>query len=203
MLNWLQIEARNHELTKAKQLNEAETFLLRCYEELKLTDQTEDLEYVIGALAHFYSMPETEDRGRAERFFLEREGLSGDLHSKLETATFYFYVLRDFSKTVEKVKEMGVVHGAHSSPSYYSALSLMGQALLELNRIEEADRILKEMYVMVQSDETHLPYGDEINFLEHASLHPALASKCRLVAVDILPRIRSKEYAKRAQRLLA
>jgi hypothetical protein len=202
MLDWLEIDSRVHELIKGNRLPEAEALLLKSYEELKETKHVEDLDYVIGSLAQFYSMPEAEDRSKAEQFFLEREDLSPEAHAKLQTATFYFYVLRDFSKTIEKVNEIGIRPAPRASPSYYSGLALKGQALIELNRIEEAAQVLDEMQTLIQPSDAPLPYGDEINFLERAISDPALEAKSRTVLVSIIPRMRSQEYREKAKQLL-
>ena len=202
MPNWLEIDTRVHELICSDRLREAETLLLNSYRQLQESKQVEDLNFVISSLAQFYSMPEVEDCSKAEQFFLEREELSPEASAKLQTATFYFYVLRDFAKTIQKVNEIGVLPAPRASPSYCSELVLKGQALLELNRIEEAAQVLDEMQVLIEPTDARPLYGDEINFLERAISHPALEAKSRTLLVGIVPRIRSREYAERSKQLI-
>jgi hypothetical protein len=203
MLDWVEIDSQMRELIRGNRLKEAEALLLKSYEELKKAMRQEDLDQVIGSLAQFYSMPEAEDRGKAERFFLEREQLTSKLYPKLQTATFYFYVLRDFPKTIAKVHEIGTRVGTTASPSYYSALALKGLALLELNEVAEAASVLDEMELMTKRADACLPYGDEISFLERAMSEPTLIPSSRSLLVRIVPRIRSQEYVERGRRLLS
>ncbi len=202
MADWIEIDRIFHEHLETKHLPEAEAFLLQCYSELKESKQKEDLDYVVSCLTQFYSMPEVEDRGKAERFSLEREEISPGTYAKLQTAAFYFYIKRDFSKTIDKINEMRNISGLQNQPSYYSGLGLKGQALLDLNRIEEASQVLDEMHAMIQPSDARLPYGDEINFLVSAISIPALKAKCRSILVLIIPRIRSQEYVEKAKKLL-
>lgn len=203
VLDWAEIDRHVRELIRDNRVKEAEALLLKSYEELKKATRQEDLELVIGSLAQFYSTPEAEDCGKAERFFLEREQLTSKLYPKLQTATFYFYVLRDFPKTIAKVDEIGTRVGTKASPSYYSALALKGLALLGLNEVGGAASVLDEMELMTKSADTRLPYGDEINFLERAMSEPTLIPSSRALLTRIVPRIRSQEYAERGKRLLS
>jgi hypothetical protein len=202
MTDWLEIDRRFHELLRANHLTQAETFLLKCYAEPKGVNHTEDLDYVLSCLTQYYSMPEVEDCRKAERFALEREVISPGSYAKLQTATFYFYVPRDFSKTIDKINEMRSHSESRNSPDYYSGLSLKGQSLLELKRVEEAAQVLDEMLDMVQPSGAQLPYGNEMNFLEKAISIAALEAKCRNIVVGLIPRIRSQEYVEKAKKLL-
>src|SRR5215831_10864777 len=124
MPHWIEIDGKTHELIEAKRYQEAEALLLNAYEEFKSKKQAEDLDYLIGLMANFYSMPEVEDCAKAERFFLERERLTPGGYSKLQTATFYIYVAEEFSKAVDKVNEIAELPDSRSSPTYYSGLGL-------------------------------------------------------------------------------
>jgi hypothetical protein len=94
-----------------------------------------------------------------------KKKLSKDAHSKLQTATFYFYVLRDFRKTIGKIDEIGGLRKQPVDPDYYSGLSLKGQALIETNDLQEVVQVLDGMQAMTEAPQARLPYGDEINFL--------------------------------------
>src|SRR6267154_1249822 len=92
-------------LLKGKK-TKAEEMLLNAYSELKRAGSVSDLEYVISGLAHFYSMPESEDLKKAEAYFHEREMLSPGAYTTLQTAMFYFYLLKDSAKTLRKTNEI-------------------------------------------------------------------------------------------------
>jgi hypothetical protein len=199
---WVEVESKSHELLADHKFSQAESFLLQRLAQFREAKKQEDLEYIVGRLAQFYSMPEMEDRPKAEGFYLELENLSKDAHSKLQTATFYFYVLQDFPKTIAKIDEIGKLRRP-VDPDYYSGLSLKGQTLIETNDLQEVSDVLEEMQAMAETSRARLPYGDEMNFLERAILIPRFGPKCRRILATIIPCMRSTEYLVRARRLLA
>jgi len=178
----------------------AEERMLKAYSELTASDSAKELEYVACRLAHFYSAPGTEDLEKAEAFFLRCEELSPGAYAKSQTATFYFYVLADPQKTIRKVSE--ITPSDADRASYYSALTLKGQALIKLNMLDDADAVLKELLNAIKTNPAGLPYGDEINLLEAASRLPRFAARCRQILELIIPKIRSEEYLGRANALL-
>jgi hypothetical protein len=178
----------------------AEERMLKAYSELRATDSAKELEYVACRLAHFYSAPDTEDLEKAEAFFLRCEELSPGAYAKAQTATFYFYVLADLQKTITKVNE--ITPSDADRASYYSALTLKGQALIKLDMLDDADAVLKELLKSIRTNPAGLPYGDEINLLEAVSRLPRFAAGCREVLELIVPKIRSEEYRVKANALL-
>jgi hypothetical protein len=199
---WIEVDSKVHEMLRGRQFSEAEAFLMQCRSEFREAGENEDLEYVAGCLARFYFMPDTEDRPKAERFYLEAEELSKNAHSKLQTATFYFYVLRNFRKTIGKIDEIGGLRKQPVDPDYYSGLSLKGQALIETNDLQEVVQVLEEMQTMTEAPQARLPYGDEINFLERAISNPLFETRCGKLLITVIPRMRSSEYDERAKILL-
>ncbi|HEY6252425.1 MAG TPA: hypothetical protein VI685_20920 [Candidatus Angelobacter sp.] len=181
---------------------EAERCLLSAYAELKACDNKIDLDFVLGQLAFFYSLPRAKDLAKAEAYFLEREKLSPGTHAKLQTAWFYFYSASNFAKTIEKVDEIGVLKAASSSGDYYSALAVKGHALLILGKVTEADQVLQELLMLIKSYPPKFPFGDEMNFLEAAAHQVLLTSIVREILNLILPNIKSPEHAKRGEALL-
>ena len=147
----------------------AEERLLKAYSELKAADSAEDLEYVISQLAHFYSTPGAENLEKAEAYFLESELALPGSGTKYQTAMFYFYVLGDFPKTITKVNEIEGVQDLGDRASYYSALTLKGQALIRLEKVDAADKVLEEVLSLIKTNPLNLPYGDEINLLQVAN----------------------------------
>jgi hypothetical protein len=138
----------------------------------------------------------------AEKCFVECEALSPEPYTLLQTATFHFYVRRDFPKTIAKVDEIKSRWDVAYDDSYYSALTLKGEALLELGDIDAANHVLEEMLAMIKSLPARLPYGDELNFMSVAISKPILADRSREILRLIVPRIRSLEYVERAKALL-
>jgi hypothetical protein len=177
----------------------AEERMLREYSELKATGDV-GIENVISRLAHFYSMPGTENLDRAETYFLEGERLLPGAGTKYETAMFYFYVVGDAEKTIRKVDEIESLPTDRAS--YYSALTLKGQSLVKLEKFHDAESVLRELLELIRSNPSGLPYGDELNLMEVAILVPMLAPKCCELLGLALPTIRSQEYQERAKLLL-
>lgn len=202
MFDQLGFDEKINDLIRKGRHREAESKLLEAHAELKASNAPSDLEYVAGRLAQFYSMPPAEDPVKAEKYFTECERLSSTAYARLQTATFYFYVLRDFPKTIRKVEEIKALKDVSGSASYYSALTLKGQALINLGMIDDAGRVLDELLSMIMGNPPKFPFGDEINFLEAAISYEALAPKSYQILSLIVPKIRSQEYVSRAKALL-
>lgn len=179
---------------------EAEEQMLKTYSELRAAGNVPELERVVMLLAHFYSMPDTEDVEKAEARFLEREELSPGAYVKSQTALFYFYVLEDYRKTIRKVDE--IVLTKSDLDSYYSAQTLKGQAFINLHMLTDAERVLDERLSLVRANSRGLPYGDEMNLMELGIGTIGLAPKCRELLELVIPRIRDKEYQERGRALL-
>lgn len=189
-------------LIRDGETTQAEERMLAAYSDLRSVDNVKDLELVTAQLAHFYSMPQTEDRVKAEAYFIEREALAPSGYAMLQTATFYFYVAKELSKTVKKVDEIEALPGTRDMGSYYSALALKGEALIELGRVDDAKSVLREMSYIVKTNPQQVPFGDEINLLEAAIRQETLAHPARELLQLIVPKIRSQEYRERAEALL-
>ncbi len=202
MFDTVSLDKDVNDLIRKGERNKAEERLLRARSELKLTGSIEDLEYVVSRLAHFHSTPSAENLEKAEAYFLESEVLMPGAGTKYQTAMFYYYVVRDSQKTVGKVDEIKPSQVIADRASYYSALTLKGQALIDLQRRDRAGEVLQELLSMVKTNPVGLPYGDEINLLQAAISDPVLAPHCREALELIIPRIRSNEYVEKAKALL-
>ena len=189
-------------LLRTGQERQAEQELLNAYAELRRTSDIEGLKFVTNRLAQFYAAPSTEDLPKAEEYFLECEVLSPEAYTLLQTALFQFCVRRDFPKTIAKVDEIKSRWDVAHSDSYYSALTLKGEALVELGNIESAEHVLEEILAMARSNPSGLPHGDELNLLGAAIAQPSLKECSWAILRLIIPRIRSREYVRRAQSLL-
>ncbi|HKW75813.1 MAG TPA: hypothetical protein VJN64_09830 [Terriglobales bacterium] len=201
MLNRIDIEREFHELLHSARSKKAEELLLTLYSELKTT-KSKDLEFIVSLLAHLYSMPETEDIQKAEACFLEREELSPGAYVKSQTAMFYLYVAQDFNKTIAKVSEISNSEATADPGSYYSALTLQGQALLHLDRKSDVRSVLEKLLGLIEGGSSSLPYGDEVNFLQAAMKDGSLKNKCREILNLTVPKMRSREYVQRGKILL-
>jgi hypothetical protein len=198
-------ELRINQLISDGQEAAAERELLKALAEFRTQSDAEHLKLIHRNLAFFYAMPSTEDPVKAEQHFLEWERLSPAPYTLLQTATFYFYVLRDFSRTITKVDEIKARFDVIRNGSYYSALTLKGEALIELNHMDDANQVIGEMLAMLAMTKPGgqgRPCGDELNFLSAAASVPVLADRCREVLRIIIPRVVSPEYVERANSLL-
>jgi hypothetical protein len=132
------------DLVRDGHITMAEERLLKASSELRATDSVEELEIVVGRLARLYAMPGNEDLEKAEGYFLEREVLSPGSYPKSQTAMFYFYGLGDWAKTVRKVEEIKPSEVVADRASYYTALALQGHALINLEKLSEANKTLEK-----------------------------------------------------------
>jgi len=192
----------HQEITALKIAREEETLerkLLKAYADIKESGTVDVLEYVVFELAHFYSRPRTENLEKAEAFFLEHEKLAPGARTKRATAQFYF-VISDPQKVVAKVDEIDPQEPDRAS--YYSALTLKGQAFIDLGMLNGASTVLDELLNMVRMNPRGLPYGDEMNLLEVGVAIEMLRPKCCELLGLVVPKIRDQEYRDRGEELL-
>jgi hypothetical protein len=82
----------------------------------------------------------------------------------------------------------------------YSALSLLGLALLDLDHTEEAGATLIEIYDMVR-ERQRIVVGDETLFLERAHKRGLDRSIIKSIATTLAPVCRDNAFAERLQTL--
>jgi hypothetical protein len=105
---------------------------------------------------------------KAEEFALRREQLGNTEYHKLQTALLLFHVAADHERAVAKLRE--AVDRSRSDgddETLYSSLSVLGLALLKLDRRAESVAVLKEIEAIVDAKKPFIA-GDETRFLEHA-----------------------------------
>jgi hypothetical protein len=87
----------------------------------------------------------------AEEFCLEREAARNTGYNKWQTAMTLYWSAHDCSRTVTKTRE-AVQRATEEgdTKTAYSALSLLGLALLDLDRTDEAGATPKEIEDMVR-----------------------------------------------------
>jgi hypothetical protein len=184
----------------AGQCKQAEEMLLTAQSVASESGDVRALEYLAYRFAHYYSMPETQNLELAEKWFLERERLTPGVYSSFQTATFYFYVMGDNEKVVRKIDEIDSEQPDRSS--YYSALTLKGQALLALQKLDDVGRAIDELVMMARTNPQGLPYGDEINLMDAAVSVETLRPKCCELLGLVVPKMRDQEYRERGDELL-
>jgi hypothetical protein len=187
-------------LIMAGRFKQAEEKLLVSQSAFSGGGDSEALAHVVFRLAHYYSMPDTEDLQLAEKWFLAREKLAPGAYSGLQTATFYFYVMANHEKTVRKVDE--IAHLNDDRRSCYSALTLKGQSLIELHKVLDAGAVIDELIGMAAADSRNLPFGDEVNLIQSGIGIREITAKCRELLRLAIPNMRSVEYRERAKMLL-
>jgi hypothetical protein len=167
-MDWDSFDDEVLALTLSGKAEEAERRLLSLYDESKKRSDTDMEAEVVPRLAFHYSNPVSEDLARAAAFFREWEELEKTDFSKLQTALFRLYTLRDMNGTLEKTCE--IIEGNRVKPQdpnfWYAALALNGQALLLLGRNNEAELRLEELYRVLLSFPRDLTYGDAFGFLK-------------------------------------
>ena len=108
--------------------------------------------------------------------------------------------MRDYEKAVRKIDEIGSEQTDRAS--YYSALTLKGQALLHLRKLDGAGRVVEELVTMARTNPQGLPYGDEVNLMEAAIAVEALRPKCCELLGLVVPKMRNQEYRDHGDELL-
>lgn len=174
-----EFDDRIWELIGEERYEQAELELQDAYAERKRSGDSDGLGCVTGHLADLYSLPMYEDLDKAQKYFEEHELLSPTPYVLRQTTLFYFLLRRDFARTVDKVDEMKSRWDVSRDPSYYSALALKGEALLELGDVQGANAVLEEMLAMIRLQPSGRPYGDEVNLLSASVSRPDLAGCSR------------------------
>lgn len=198
------IDAQLVSYLRNKGYDQAEQFLLEQYTEIKGGGNATALSHILGALAHFYCLPFKKNLSRAELYYREMESNFPGRETDLTIAMFYFYNLRDFTKTIERVQAMGVLERQEKRDIqfYYSALTLKGQALLHLGRDREAVAVLQELAQIIARSPKQVPYGDEFNFLNEMTERRHEPELCKQLATVIVSRIRDQEFKNKFMAML-
>jgi tetratricopeptide (TPR) repeat protein len=192
------------QLIQAGKYREAEQLLTQKYEELKRRDPNNDLRYIVNKLAQLYCLPFAENLDKAKGYYAELERTFPGRETDADLAMFYFYTLRDFDKTIQKVRQMGSLEEQRKTdiPSYYTSLTLLGQALLNLGRSHEAEKVLLDLTKLVDLFPRQVPCGDEMNFLEEMTKRQVAPVLCKHLLGFVIPRLRDPEYQSRASLVL-
>jgi hypothetical protein len=181
---------------------EAESKLLDAYQEASKQKDAEALgEHILPMLVQLYCSQEPPNLIKAEAFAREREQVDARAYTKLQTAMMLYHVARDYPRAVAKLED-AVRQGKaeNDDGTVYSSLSVLGQALLQLDRKTEAVRVLKEIEQMVLAKKSFV-VGDETLFLESACAHGVETPTVKRLASVLAPECRDPEFKSRLRAL--
>lgn len=157
------------ELVRKRDFQRAEEALLEADKQANAEGDTQARQLILSELVELYSIMDKPQLAKAESFSRERERLACSAYSKLQTAMILHRGIHDFVRAVPKLEEAIILGRTEKDErTVYTALSLLGEASLELGRVEQAMQVLDELEQMV-ANKGQFVVGDETRFLE--SLH--------------------------------
>lgn len=188
-------------LIQRKQFAEAEALLVEARREAVEDVDLDTVDYVLSELTELCCVMEPPDITRAAEFCLEREAVRNTSYNKWRTAMMFYWSAHDYSQTVAKAREaVQKAMDEGDTKTAYSALSLLGLALLELDRTDEATATLGKIEDMVRQRKS-LVVGDETLFLERANARGLERTTIRRIAKVLAPVCRDATFAGRLQAL--
>jgi hypothetical protein len=189
-------------LIMEEKFEEAERKLLEAHREASQQNDVEALgEHILPMLVQLYCSQEPPNLIKAEAFAREREQVDARAYTKLQTAMMLYHVARDYPRAVAKLED-AVSQGKaeNDDGTVYSSLSVLGQALLQLDRKNEAVRVLKEIEQMVLAKKPFV-VGDETLFLESARAQGLEMPTVRRLASILAPECSDPEFGDRLRAL--
>lgn len=177
---------------------EAEAKLSEAYREASKQNDVKALgDHILPLFVELYSSQDPPNLTKAEAYALEREQLDRRGYTKLQTAMLLYHVAKDYPRAVAKLEDAISQGKAENDEStVYSALSLLGQALLQLDRKSEAVQVLRQIEQMVLAKRAFV-VGDETLFLENARTRGLEMRTVKRVASILAPLCRDPEFSKR------
>lgn len=172
----------------------AERMLQQAYGEAKESSDLETLEHVSALFVQLYSSFEPPQAEKAESFSLERERIKPGAYSRLQTAMVLYHVGHAPKRAAEKLKDaVETGRKERDFPTVYSALSLLGQSLLDVNKTTEAAEVLIDIEQMIAAREP-IVVGDETAFLEKAFARDVAKPTVRRIAGMLAPVCRDATF---------
>jgi len=188
-------------LVQEKQFAQAEALLFEARREAAEKADLDALDFVLSELAVLCGLMEPPNISRAEEFCLEREAARNTGYNKWQTAMTLYWSAHDCSRTVTKTREaVQKAMEEGDTGTAYSALSLLGLALLDLERTDEAGATLREIEDMVRQRK-RIVVGDETLFLERANTRGLERPTIKSIASILAPVCRDVAFAERLQAL--
>lgn len=197
-MDMLDVEDRITELIKAHRLADAEAELKRAREQASNDSDQQAVEHVLTSLAHLYCAMEPPQHSQAEECFAELERITGDADAKAQTAMMLYWSMHDAMRTVAKAEEaIEAAEHEHDESTMYQCFSLMGLALLDLHRLEDASQVLRKIEQMVESHR-RIVVGDEALFFERLfAAEPRSRGTITKLAKTLWPMCREQQFAER------
>lgn len=154
------------EAIRQKNFEHAEEVLLEANSRAVAEGDIQTRALILSELVELYCIMDMPQLAKAEALSRERESLTGSAYSRLQTAMIIHHGAHDFARAVPKLEE-AIAQGRteQDEKTVYTALSLLGEANLELGRNEQAIRALGELEQMVERKQNFV-VGDETRFLE-------------------------------------
>ena len=188
-------------LIRRKKYAEAEALLQEARREAVEKADLDTADFVLSELTALCCQMEPPEIARAIEFCKERETIRNTGYNKWQTAMMLYWSAHNYSQTVAKAREaVQKSLDEADTKTAYSALSLLGLALLELDRADEAAAVLANIEDMVQQRKS-LVVGDETLFLERANVRGLDRPTIRRIATILGPVCRDVTFAKRLQAL--
>jgi hypothetical protein len=188
-------------LIQRKEFAEAETLLLEVRREAEEKVDLDTVDFVLSELTAVCCQMEPPDITRAAEFCREREAARNTGYNKWQTAMMFYWSAHNYSQTVTKAREaVQKATEEGDTKTAYSALSLLGLTLLELDRTDDAAAILGKIEDMIRQRKS-LVVGDETLFLERANVRGLERPTIRRIANILAPVCRDAMFASRLQAL--
>jgi hypothetical protein len=188
-------------LVQEKQFAQAEALLFDARREAAEKADVDALDFVLSELAALCGLMEPPNISRAVEFCLEREAARNTGYNKWQTAMTLYWSAHDCSRTVTKTREaVQKAMEEGDTRTAYSALSLLGLALLDLHRTDEAGATLREIEDMV-GQRKRVVVGDETLFLERANARGLERPTIKSTASILAPVCRDAAFAERLRAL--
>lgn len=187
-------------LVVERQHEKAEKFLLHEYNMAESIGDKPALDAILAQLVFVYATDDPPNIAEGKRCCLSREKNRNTAYNMLQTGMFLFYPGRDYSGVVAKMREAIAKGKEEDTRTVYASLCLLGRALLELDRLDEATDVLMEIEKM-RLDAKPFVVGDETVFLESAFNRGLEVKSVKRIAAALAPLCRDPEFRRRLQTL--
>jgi hypothetical protein len=197
----MSLEKQTHDLIVDGKAQEAEAALLRAKVDAIDQGDPEQLLLILDLLVRVSTVPEHRELEKADRVSLEREGLAPSAYSKLQTAMLRYWAAHDPPRAIEKARE-AITEGRQEQDdsTVYSALSLLGLALIDIGEVSSASAIIPQIEQMLD-EHRRFVVGDETCFLEAAKSQGLEVVAISRIAARLEPVCRDPEFAERLRAL--
>lgn len=197
MTDFNKLALQVHHLMMDRNFQRAEKLLLEAREKAKSEGDIQLLNYIFTELIGLCQISEPPLWEKAEAISSERERLIPSAHNILQTAMVIYYGSGDYKRAVLKLNK-AIAHGKEEDDdkTTYAALSLLGQAYLEMGQNQEAVDILSHLEKMVAGKKSFVA-GDETSFLENLKARKLEIERINKLASVLAPVCRDPSFRER------